>query len=67
LGTVALVVFLPLAGLMAVESMGEVLAAATPDVPRLVQFATGGFGVLAAILLVLLGVAALVERRRASG
>jgi hypothetical protein len=67
LGTAALVVLLPLAGLMAVGSMGEALAASTPDVPRLVQFATGGFGVLAAILLLLLGVAALVERRRASG
>ena len=67
LGTVALIALLPLAGLMAVGSIGEALAAATPDVPRLVQFATGGFGVLAAILLLLLGVAALVERRRASG
>jgi hypothetical protein len=62
-GTAALVFLLVLAVLMAVGSLGEALAAATPDVPRPVQYLSGAFGLLAAPLLFTLGAAALWERR----
>lgn len=63
-GAAALVVLLALAVLMAVGSMGEALAATTPDVPRPVQYLSGAFGVLASLLLFVLGAAALWERGR---
>jgi len=63
-GAAALVALLALAVMMALGSLGEALAAATPDVPRLVQYLSGAFGVVAALLLFVLGAAALWERRR---
>ncbi len=66
-GTVALLVLLVLAVLMAVGSLGEALAAVTPDVPRAVQYLSGAFGVLAALLLFVLGAGALWERRGPAG
>jgi hypothetical protein len=66
-GTAALVILLVLAMLMVVGSLGEALAAATPDVPRSVQYGSGAFGVLAALVLFVLGAMALRERRRRSG
>jgi hypothetical protein len=66
-GTAALVLLLAVAVLMAAGSLGEALAAATPDVPRPVQYLSGAFGVLAALLLFILGAAALWERRRPKG
>ncbi len=62
-GTAALVLLLALAVLMAVGSLGVALAAATPDVPRPVQYLSGAFGLLAALVLFVLGAAALWERR----
>lgn len=63
--TVATVLTLPLAVLMAVGSAGEALAPATPDVPRSVQLVGGGLDALLSVALLVLAVLALVEGRRA--
>lgn len=65
-GTVALVVLVFLAVLMAVASLGEALAVPTPDVPRPVQYFSGSFGGIAGFTLFVLGSAALVERWRSA-
>lgn len=63
-GTAALIVLLLLAVLMAVGSLGEGLAAPSPDVPRPVQFLSGGFGALAGFALFVAAGLALWERSR---
>ena len=63
-GTLATVALLPLGALMVVGSLGEGLASPTPDVPRVIQYLSGGFGTIAGLLLFSVAAAALLERRR---
>ena len=63
--TLATVLTLPLAVLMAVGSAGEALAPATPDVPRSVQLIGGGLDSLLSVALLVQAALALVEGRRA--
>ena len=62
-GLYATVAVLPLAILMIVGSGGEGLAPATTQVPRGVQWLDGVYGVAAGVLLLLLAIASLRERR----
>ena len=62
-GFVATAAVLPLAILMIVGAAGEGLAAPTTQVPRAVQWLDGAWGVAASVLLLVLAIASLRERR----
>jgi hypothetical protein len=61
-GLTSRILLVPLALLMAVGAIGEAAATATPDVPRVVQFANGAFGLVAGVVLIVLAVASLTDR-----
>ncbi len=63
-GTLAVVDLCLLAVLSFIGSMGEAFAEDTPHVPRAVLTTTGVLGGLLAVLLLLAGMADLVDRRR---
>jgi hypothetical protein len=62
-GTLACWILVPLSALMIVGSLGEALASPTDDVPRAVQVLDGVWGCVAGVVLVVLAVASLRERR----
>jgi hypothetical protein len=64
-GTVGSAVVAALSVLMVAGSLGEAFAKATPDVPQAVQAFSGAFGCAAALMLAILAVASIRERRAA--
>jgi hypothetical protein len=64
-GTIACWALVPLSALMIVGSLGEALASPTDDVPRAVQVLDGVWGCVAGVVLAVLAIASLRERRAA--